>query len=598
MNSKNCLIILVGASNSPALKRSKLEYALESVSANRFNFLESTVGPLYSKSTLEKHDWVLRLYKCFIQRFNEEPFPLSAKLSAFFVRFLGFEANYAIATIEDIFVPSLKRIHAEIMKEPCSVEVSDSLALAIKDIKRSPSHANVPDGKAPATYSDIKIIIEKTPEGVVSKAAETTLWLFALSTGARAVTCSNVNVGDIVNVIKKPDSTKCLVQVRLRVTKGSSNWNHVVTLEGDPLNNSSMDFIYWLRRHLKQSFNLDLENFAIWDKNVTASRLWDYSGDSMRQLFKSRAEFAGFSYDLFTFHSLRSGFICTAIMNAGVSNDAIKAVLEHTAYVAGWVPGQAAQLRYVKDCAKKSIVASRLVNRKDDDNDDEKSIVDNILTTSENFHCIKLGPSKWTSDTNYRMFDFMVGKKFTRSELPEKERKSLSEKCWRNAFNSYVKADHVLEKIAAEVYTANPSHSNSQLRWACETSARMKVGRENIAEILDSDYSRLDGLVAMFVDLVKDDLNQINPLNTYNTKSRVTVQSDRPVYSATNHRKRVKWAPDEDRIMLSVYRKTNSFVKASEALSNGRTNVDCKDRLNNIRKKYPDIEAMFKDYGL
>jgi hypothetical protein len=36
-------------------------------------------------------------------------------------------------------------------------------------------------------------------------------------------------------------------------------------------------------------------------------------------------------------------------MNAGISNDAIKAVLEHTAYVADWVQGQAAHMRYVRD---------------------------------------------------------------------------------------------------------------------------------------------------------------------------------------------------------------------------------------------------------
>lgn len=398
--------------------------------------LESAVGPRYSPSTLSKHEWVTSMYKCFILRFNLEPFPLDTKLVAFFIRFLGTVAKYAVSTIEDVIAPSLKRLHREFTDTPCSEDINESIALAIRDVKRSPSQLKGPDGKAPATLSDVKIIIEKTPEGVPTKAAESSLWLFALTTGARAITCFNVQVCDIINVISKAGSGNVLIQILLRVTKGNQNWGHTVTVEGDPKKKSNLNIAFWLNEHLKQRFGLQLESFHMWPEQPNFANIWSWSKDSMRQLFKTRADFAGFPYTKFSFHSLRAGFICTAIMNAGISNDAIKAVLEHTAYVAGWVPGQTAQMRYVKDCVKRSIVSSRLVLSAEELESD--GIVDKVLTTSENFHNIKLGPSKWQSDTNYKMFQYLVEKAFTKEDLPEREKNSLCQKCWRNAFNRFV----------------------------------------------------------------------------------------------------------------------------------------------------------------
>jgi hypothetical protein len=65
---------------------------------------------------------------------------------------------------------------------------------------------------------------------------------------------------------------------------------------------------------------------------------------------------------MLSFHSLRSGFICSAIAVAGSDNNTLVGVLEHCAFVAGWKPGQRAQLRYVKECQTQTVVASRLLH--------------------------------------------------------------------------------------------------------------------------------------------------------------------------------------------------------------------------------------------
>jgi hypothetical protein len=80
----------------------------------------------------------------------------------------------------------------------------------------------------------------------------------------------------------------------------------------------------------------------------------------MSQLFKSRAECAGFPRGMLSFHSLRSGFLCTAFMKTGTDRNMQQAILEHIAFVGGWAPAGRAQLRYMKTTAKKTIVASRL----------------------------------------------------------------------------------------------------------------------------------------------------------------------------------------------------------------------------------------------
>jgi hypothetical protein len=82
-------------------------------------------------------------------------------------------------------------------------------------------------------------------------------------------------------------------------------------------------------------------------------KLWKLSKDSMRRTIQDRATLCGYPKNLFSFHSLRAGFLCLALIKAGTNKQTVQAVLENTAFIAGWVPNQSAQLSYVKECAKK-----------------------------------------------------------------------------------------------------------------------------------------------------------------------------------------------------------------------------------------------------
>lgn len=53
-------------------------------------------------------------------------------------------------------------------------------------------------------------------------------------------------------------------------------------------------------------------------------------------MFASRCTQAGFQSKLFSFHSLRAGYLCSGLLKAWKDEKAIQPIFEHTALVAGW----------------------------------------------------------------------------------------------------------------------------------------------------------------------------------------------------------------------------------------------------------------------
>ena len=178
---------------------------------------------------------------------------------------------------------------------------------------------------------------------------------------------------------------------------GNANWDHIVTVEGNHHHATPSNLIYWLAQHLRAKFNLDLFHD---DLSQDARRLWGWSRNAMRERFKTSFLKAGYPELIFGFHSLRAGFICSALLKAN-SSAMRTAVLEVTAFVGGWVAGGRAQLRYVKMAAKSCIVASRLVNPSSDQLSDDP--VDHRLMAPELFHGVPLQPSQWSHTDLYHV---------------------------------------------------------------------------------------------------------------------------------------------------------------------------------------------------
>lgn len=231
----------------------------------------------------------------------------SAPLILGFINVLAKEAVYDLATIESVILPALKHLMITHGGERMSVELTKKIRLAIKQLRTHDGvrFANSGPTNNPCTIYDIRVIISRTPDGFLDKELEASLWLISVSTGARAVTVSNVYVVDIVHV-QVLASGLCRVVIVYNVTKGCRKWNHRVTIEGFLDRRSDTNPIYWLDRYLIKCFGLHLRHYESWNKGrLRGKKLWDLSDKSMQYRFSLRAELAGYPKGFFTFHSIR-----------------------------------------------------------------------------------------------------------------------------------------------------------------------------------------------------------------------------------------------------------------------------------------------------
>ncbi len=80
--------------------------------------------------------------------------------------------------------------------------------------------------KTACIASDCEKIIGAIPDLHPGKAEEASLILFSLYTGARAVSSTNVLLGDFVPSLKR-------TRFVIRITKGNKNFNHPVNIVRD-----------------------------------------------------------------------------------------------------------------------------------------------------------------------------------------------------------------------------------------------------------------------------------------------------------------------------------------------------------------------------
>lgn len=173
------------------------------------------------------------------------------------------------------------------------------------------------------------------------------------------------------------------------------------------MSESSIDPLRCIYEHVLKFHGFDLlqRNIAELSGNIGQVSLFGLSEEALRERFKSAASKAGYPDGLLSFHSLRSGFLCSALIKSGTDESARTAVLEQTAFVAGWVPGGRAQIGYVKENGKRTIISTNLVLP------EKKSKLTSMeLSSPELFHGIVLKPlNKYTVDIWRTFQNEMVG---------------------------------------------------------------------------------------------------------------------------------------------------------------------------------------------
>lgn len=279
------------------------------------SFSSSGMGEDVSESTLAKAKWVQPMVENWV---GINP-PNSARganiwctleeldshLVLGFIRVLAIDGIYDLSTIKSVIMPAVKHLMWTEGAKRMSTNLSQRVATTINGLIKHPGVSLGGRVKNPALIADVANIISKTPDGFLDKAKEASLFLTACSTGARAVTVSNVYVTNIVDVRALPRGLFRIVLL-YNVTKGNRRWNHKVTLEGYIDSRSNTNVVYWMNQFLITSFSLDLKQYTLWDmKALKGILLWGMSTGSMQYRFGVRAQQAGYPEKFFKFHDLR-----------------------------------------------------------------------------------------------------------------------------------------------------------------------------------------------------------------------------------------------------------------------------------------------------
>lgn len=176
--------------------------------------------------------------------------------------------------------------------------------------------------------------------------------------------------------------------------------------------------------------------------------------------------------------------------------------------VGGWKAQGKAQCGYLKDCVKRTIVATRLVVI-DDEEDENSTPIEPFLCGSEKFHGIKLKEPCWPYDSNYAGFQEIMDA-FLLNQLTITEKRSyLKDKIWSLCFKDYVSSDVSMTEQVKVKCEENAGWIVRTRRFDIERSANMKVGRSDICGRLNADTESLTLFVTKFQNLIFDNLMRI-----------------------------------------------------------------------------------------
>ena len=89
--------------------------------------------------------------------------------------------------------------------------------------------------------------------------------------------------------------------------------------------------------------------------------LWPLTTDAMTQALKKSLENAGLPSKRFGFHSFRSGFFTSVLAVSGAKGESVQDGLTKAALITGWTPLSAVEMNYIKQPARRNIIATNLI---------------------------------------------------------------------------------------------------------------------------------------------------------------------------------------------------------------------------------------------
>ncbi|KAK2942739.1 hypothetical protein BLNAU_22328 [Blattamonas nauphoetae] len=493
--------------------------------------IESLMRPVepFAESTLRKHAFTKDLYSAFLRALKDvrPPFPLDVKMLCAFIRFLCVCCRYNLHSVQNVYIAALKRMNLMETNTKLSDEENLKIAEMYREMRREGVvNKNDGPGKEPLITTDIIRLASSCDAGSKYRAENISLWLFAHQCGARSVSCEGITLGDIFVTQREPDGEPNMIQIRINITKGRKDWNHRVTLEGRMDEEGWLNAVYWLDRHLDLNHGFSLEVIETLPPERKQDKLWNCSREVMRTRLKVQLDRAGYDASKFGFHSLRSGFMCSALIASELKGNQVDNVMRTTAYVAGWVCGSETQQRYVKELTRSAIVATRLtrgpgmvesLSEEDEEEDTSspasvqvKPVFEASLLDPEIFHNMKLEERKQTTPKlKLELLRHRFEKEITRGDWTDEEKKFRINVGWREAMLIHTgPTNDALYKRCIEEAERRKAYTDHRQFSSHSREIRIKMGREDICNNLSGNMENLDEVVNHLVWLASKGLNK------------------------------------------------------------------------------------------
>ncbi|KAH7820422.1 uncharacterized protein MONOS_17869 [Monocercomonoides exilis] len=279
--------------------------------------------------------------------------------------------------------------------------------------------------------------------------------------------------------------------------------------------------------------------------------------------------------------------MCSAILASGVDAHARDSAYMYTAAIAGWVPNSKVQNRYAKPAITASIVSSRIIKTKI-----ENEVIDMSLVNPETFHNINFN-NEIEHNICERTAIQLVRKAFkdrinvervtSTSEGKTKEkRRKYKQRAWKNALTRYVVSEEELEKEASEIYAKHKNYNNPHTRYSTVANARVDVGIRHVNERVYEKGENVEDIVNELLRFVEDEMDGSKEMKKYNRKKPCPYEhSLHREVDDKGHRKRIPWTDEEDTKLLEMNFEKKRLVEMAAELP-GRLPRDCRDRLRNL----------------
>ena len=224
--------------------------------------------------------------------------------------------------------------------------------------------------KNPLVDLDVVHGINLLPNEDPNKPLFGAICLAGLCTGMRAISFANLCLGDFSRYRIIPNTNQHEVHLKIRVVKGDPNSDLVVRfvdpIVGDVVDENddiSKNVMYWLGLYLKKNYNLLWSDIDRLDPALKVKSLFQRNEDQLYAFITNTYEkVLGYPKGYFCFHSLRSGYITSVLLNNSNGNTEIaNANIVHAARIGAWSTNGDNMIHYLKQSHGYGIAANSVV---------------------------------------------------------------------------------------------------------------------------------------------------------------------------------------------------------------------------------------------